>query len=394
MSAPNLPARTRYDVVIAGARCAGAATALLLARQGLRVLVVDRGQYGTDTLSTHALMRGALVQLREWGVLSALEAAVTPLVRSTSFHYADREVRIPIKPRGGVPGLMAPRRFLLDRTLVDAARAAGAEVVYGLRVADLVRGNGGPGTGVELEDGNGTLHRVAAYLVIGADGMRSTVARLAGAEIYAAGRHASGVVYGYFSGLENDGYHWHFRPGASAGRIPTNDGLTCVFVSTTARRFHEELSRDVPGGFSRVLAEVSPPLARAVSAAHREGTLRGFAGQPGFVRRSCGPGFALVGDAGHFKDPITAHGITDALRDAELLADAVVEGGEAALRRYQEQRDQLAMAIVSISDRIASYAWTLSDLEALHLALSDEMKREVAALEERHEDSDPERRSA
>ena len=177
MSAPNLPARTRYDVVIAGARCAGAATALLLARQGLRVLVVDRGQYGTDTLSTHALMRGALVQLREWGVLSALEAAVTPLVRSTSFHYADREVRIPIKPRGGVPGLMAPRRFLLDRTLVDAARAAGAEVVYGLRVADLVRGNGGPVTGVELEDGNGTLHRVAAYLVIGADGMRSTVAR-------------------------------------------------------------------------------------------------------------------------------------------------------------------------------------------------------------------------
>ncbi|HEY8232071.1 MAG TPA: FAD-dependent monooxygenase [Vicinamibacteria bacterium] len=389
MSARTPFASSRYDAIVAGARCAGAATALLLARRGRRVLVVDRGQYGTDTLSTHALMRGAVVQLQEWGVLEKLEWAGTPIVRSTSFHYADREVRIPIKARGGVPGLMAPRRYLLDRALVDAARASGAEVVYGQRVADLVRDANDRVAGVALEDANGGETRVAASLVIGADGLRSTVARLVGAETRAAGRHAAGVVYGYFAALGNDGFHWHFRHGASVGRIPTNDGLTCVFAATTARRFHEEISRDVAAGFSQLLAEAAPELARAVADAHRLGGLRGFAGQPGFVRQSSGPGYALVGDAGHFKDPITAHGITDALRDAELLADAVAEGGDAALARYEERREELARGIFSISDRVASFEWTLAELEALHLALSDEMKREVAALEERHAQPDP-----
>jgi 2-polyprenyl-6-methoxyphenol hydroxylase-like FAD-dependent oxidoreductase len=243
--------------------------------------------------------------------------------------------------------------------------------------------------GVALEDANGGETRVAASLVIGADGLRSTVARLAGSETRAAGRHAAGVVYGYFAALGNDGFHWHFRHGASVGRIPTNDGLTCVFAATTARRFHEEISRDVAAGFSQLLAEAAPELARAVADAHRLGGLRGFAGQPGFVRQSSGPGYALVGDAGHFKDPITAHGITDALRDAELLADAVAEGGDAALARYEERREELARGIFSISDRVASFEWTLAELEALHLALSDEMKREVAALEERHAQPDP-----
>jgi 2-polyprenyl-6-methoxyphenol hydroxylase-like FAD-dependent oxidoreductase len=375
---------SRYDVVVAGARCAGAATALLLARKGLRVLVVDRGRYGTDTLSTHALMRGAVVQLAEWGLLGALEAAGTPLVRTTSFHYAEREVRVEVKARDGIPGLFAPRRVLLDRLLVDAARAAGAEVVYGLRVSDLVRRSDGRVAGVVVEDGNGNRFRVFAEVVVGADGLHSTVARLAGAEVYETARHAGGVVYGYFSGLANDGYHWHFRPGASVGRIPTNDGLTCVFAGTSARRFRDELGRDIAAGFARVLAEADPELADAVAAARRSGSLRGFPGQPGFLRQSFGPGFALVGDAAYFKDPITAHGITDALRDAELVACAVAEGSQAAFARYQETRDALAHGIFELSDRIASFEWDLPALEAMHLALSEQMKREVAALGERH----------
>jgi flavin-dependent dehydrogenase len=206
------------------------------------------------------------------------------------------------------------------------------------------------------------------------------VARLAGAEVYEAARHAGGVVYGYFAGLENEGYHWHFRPGASVGRIPTNDGLSCVFAGTSARRFRDELSRDVAAGFARVLAEADPELAEAVAAARRAGNLRGFPGQPGFLRRPFGPGFALVGDAGYFKDPITAHGITDALRDAELLADAVAEGSPAAFARYQGLRDALGRGIFELSDRIASFEWSLPALEQMHLALSEEMKREVAAL--------------
>jgi flavin-dependent dehydrogenase len=395
MGARGSHGSSRYDVVVAGARCAGAATALLLARRGLRVLVVDRGQYGSDTLSTHALMRGAVVQLSRWGLMGALEAAGTPIVRSTSFHYAEREVRLEIKPRDGVAGLLAPRRAVLDRLLVDAARAAGAEVVYGLRVSDLVRSSQGRVAGVVVEDGDDNLFRILADVVVGADGLRSTVARLAGAEAYTTARHAGGVVYGYFYGLPNDGYHWHFRPGASVGRIPTNDGLSCVFAATSAARFRDEVASHVAASFERVLAEVAPELAEAVLALPRSGNLRGFAGEPGFLRRPFGPGYALVGDAGYFKDPITAHGITDALRDAELVADAVSEGSQSAFARYHETRDALAHGIFEISDAIASFEWDLRGLEALHLALSDEMKREVRALGERHAAPDlPARRSA
>lgn len=384
MGGPMPDDGTSYDVVVVGARCAGAATAMLLAREGLRVLVVDRGRYGTDTLSTHALMRGAVLQLAHWGLLAPLAAAGTPVVRTTSFHYAEREVRVLIKPSDAVAGLYAPRRILLDRVLADAARAAGAELVYGVRVSDLSRGRGDRVTGVVLEDGDGHHSRVFCDLVVGADGVHSTVARLAGAEASLSGRHASGVVYGYFAGLPNDGYHWHFRPGASVGRIPTNDGLTCVFAGTSARRFQAEVSRDVAGGFDRLLAEVDPPLSTAVRGARRCGGFRGSAGHVGFLRRPCGPGFALVGDAACFKDPITAHGITDALRDAELLAEAAAEGTEAAFARYHEARDACVRGILELSDRIASCAWSLEALEAMHLALSDEMKREVAFLRGRH----------
>ena len=126
-----------YDVVVVGARAAGAATAMLLARRGLRVLAVDRGAYGTDTLSTHALMRAGVFQLAAWGLLERIEAADTPRVRRTVFHYEDEVIDIPIKPRDGVPGLFAPRRTVLDRVLVDAAVEAGADVRHRVRLADL-----------------------------------------------------------------------------------------------------------------------------------------------------------------------------------------------------------------------------------------------------------------
>ena len=161
MSATS-PDRSRYDAVVVGARCAGAATAMLLAREGLRVLVVDRSRYGADTLSTHALMRGAVVQLHRWGVLETLVAEGTPVVRSTTFHYGDEVIRIPLEFRDGIEGLFAPRRTVLDRVLVDAAREAGAEVVYGVRLVSLVRSGDGRVHGVVIEDGDGRLRTVGA----------------------------------------------------------------------------------------------------------------------------------------------------------------------------------------------------------------------------------------
>jgi len=133
--------RDHYDVIIAGARCAGASTAMLLARQGLRVLVVDPTRRGSDTLSTHALMRGAVLQLHRWGVLDDIRAAGTPAIRTTTFHYGDEAIEVPIKEQDGVDALYAPRRTVIDPILLDAAEAAGAEVVLGSSVVDLLRGS-------------------------------------------------------------------------------------------------------------------------------------------------------------------------------------------------------------------------------------------------------------
>jgi 2-polyprenyl-6-methoxyphenol hydroxylase-like FAD-dependent oxidoreductase len=383
-----------YDVVVVGARCAGAATAMLLARRGLRVLAVDRSPYGSDTLSTLALMRAGVLQLRRWGVLGVLEAAGTPPVRTTSFHYGEEEVEIQIKPRDGVDALYAPRRTLLDARLVDAAADAGARVVHGVRLVDLLRSDDGRVTGVALEDGARRAVRVAAGTVIGADGTRSTVARLAGAETYRVGRHAAAVVYGYFGGLDGGGYHWHYGRGVSVGVIPTNDGLSLVFASMPPARFHDEIRGDLAAGHRRLLAECSPALADAMTGARRVETFHGYAGNPGFMRRPYGPGWALVGDAGYFKDPITAHGITDALRDAELLARAVATGDPRALAEYHATRDALAVGLFEVTDEIASFQWDLPTAKDLHLRLSREMNREVEALVRLHGDPAPTRRIA
>ncbi|MDX1390643.1 MAG: FAD-dependent monooxygenase, partial [Acidobacteriota bacterium] len=122
----------KYDAVVVGARVAGASTAMLLAQSGLKVLVVERGRYGSDTLSTLALMRGGVLQLARWGVLDAVREAGTPPIHATSFHYGDDVVEVAIKPRDGVDALYSPRRTVLDRLLADAAVEAGAEIRYGV----------------------------------------------------------------------------------------------------------------------------------------------------------------------------------------------------------------------------------------------------------------------
>jgi menaquinone-9 beta-reductase len=371
--------RPGYDAIVVGARAAGAATAMLLARAGLRVLAVDRGGLGEDTLSTHALMRGGVLQLHRWGLLEEL-ALSTPPIRSTTFHYAEEAITVPIKPRDGVDALYAPRRTVLDPLLVRAAVAAGAQVVHGVAAVDLVRGASGRVEGAVLADADGRATHVGAAIVVGADGVRSRVARLVGAPIERTGRNATAVVYGHVAGLALDGYHWFYGPGVSAGAIPTNDGRTCVFVALPPARFREELSGGIEPLYRRVLAEAAPEVAPAVSRARLDAKLRPFPGIPGFFRRAWGPGWALVGDAGYFKDPLTAHGITDALRDAELLARAVVAGTDRALEAYQAARDETSLGLFEVTDRIASFAWNLDQAKHDHQLLARLMRTEVELL--------------
>lgn len=372
--------RSSYDVVVVGARVAGASTAMLLARRGLRVLAVEQARYGSDTLSTHALMRGGVLQLHRWGVLPRIEAAETPCITTTSFHYGDEEVPLSIKPRHGMKGLYAPRRRILDAVLVDAAKEAGAEVAHGVRLSELMYADDGRVVGVIVEEPRVGSIPIGANLVIGADGFRSKVAALVGASPYRLGRNASTFLYNYWSGLEVEGFHWYYRPGVAAGAIPTNGGELCVFVAAPEARFWDEIRRDLEAGYRRLLREAAPEVADAVNRAKRSGPVRGFPGEPGVLRKSAGPGWALVGDAGYFRDPITAHGITDALRDAELLSRAVERGTERALMEYQDLRDDLALGLFEASDTIAGYDWSLQGLKETHLFMSEEMNREVAFL--------------
>jgi 2-polyprenyl-6-methoxyphenol hydroxylase-like FAD-dependent oxidoreductase len=374
--------RSIYDAVIVGARAAGAATALLLARQGLRVLVLDRTRYGADTLSTHALMRAGVLQLHRWGLLDRVIAAGTPAVRRTTFTYADQRVEVAIKPAQGVDALYAPRRTVLDPILVNAAEEAGALVRYGVTVADVRRDERGRVTGVVAKDEHGRILAIDADLVIGADGTRSTVAELVGAPIERAGQGATAIVYGYWSDLEVDGYEWIFRPNATAGLIPTNGGQTCVFAGATPER----IGNGRMASLREVLHAASPEAAARVEAATPPLGVRTFAGRPGFLRRAWGPGWALVGDAGYWKDPLSAHGLSDALRDAELLARAVAGSTESeharhdALAGYQATRDRLSVALFDTVDTIAAQRWTDAEIPGLLRDMSAAMAAEVDEL--------------
>jgi len=370
-----------YDVVIVGARAAGAATAHLLARSGLRVLLVDRGRYGTDTLSTHALMRGGVLQLSRWGLLEKIIAAGTPPVHRATFRYADAVVPVTIKPSYGVDALYAPRRTVLDPILVDAAVASGADVRFGIAVADLDRDRRGAVTGVAGRTRDGQAFRARARIVVGADGIRSTVAERAGAPFERVGTSAAAVTYGYWSGLQADGYEWNFRPDAASGVIPTNNGQACVFASASPRR----IGRGGLAPLTQIVAESSGDLASRLAAAVPPRALRTFSGRPGHMRRSWGRGWALVGDAGYFKDPLGAHGLTDALRDAELLARgiiAIANGADErdALARFQMTRDALSTALFDVMDVIAGHRWTDEQIPSLLLQLNAAMASEVEAL--------------
>jgi 2-polyprenyl-6-methoxyphenol hydroxylase-like FAD-dependent oxidoreductase len=341
--------------------------------------MVDRQPYGADTMSTHALMRSAVIQLARWGLAPNVAAAGTPAIRATTFHYGDEAVRVDIKPDHGVDCLLAPRRTVLDPLLVDAAREAGAVVRHGVALCELQFGSNGQVIGAMLRDGSGGCRAVRAKIVIGADGRQSTVAQFVHARAIAEGFNASSIVFGYFADLDQDGLHWHYAQNAAAGVIPTNAGH-CVFAAVPASRFIAAFRGDVTRGFLQVLASNFPELHVDIGRAALTGRLRSFAGAKSYLRQCHGAGWALVGDAGYFKDPLTAHGITDALRDAQLLARGIVDGGARGLEAYQRERDELSLPLLRATDAIASFTWDLDELKQLHADLSAAMKAETSYI--------------
>ncbi len=327
-------------------------------------------EFGSDTVSTHALMRAGVLQLRRWGVVDAIVDAGTPPVRRTSFHYADGTLEMSLKPAAGVDALYAPRRTVLDRLLVDAARDAGATVRFGTTVNTLLQDRDDQVAGISGRDRDGQEFSARAALTIGADGLHSFVARQVDAPFERVGRHASACVYAYWADLDVDGYEWFWRAGTMIGLIPTNDDEVCVCVCAPLDRLRAT-------GYGELIDAVAPEVAARSTTAARPSRLRRFRGAPGYVRRATGPGWALVGDAGYYKDPLSAHGITDALRDAELLALGVIDG---SITEYQRERDRLSTDLFEIVDELAGFSWDADRVRDLLLSLSASMTDEIEAL--------------
>jgi flavin-dependent dehydrogenase len=369
-----MPNHPDYDVVVVGARCAGAATAMLLARRGARVLILDRARRGSDTLSTHALLRPGVVQLQRWGLLDDLAAAGTPPVCAAAFHYGDDVVRITLRPVLGTQALYAPRRTVLDPLLLDAAESAGAEVSTGVGVTGLRRSGSGRVVGVET--GRGVI---TATTTIGADGMSSLVADRVGAAAAPLATSAGACVYGYVAGHATDGFEWFYGNGMTAGLLPTDGGATLVFVCLPA-------ASRCPSSWPellRVLREAWPAGGDMTHSGLPTGTLRRFRGAVSYRRAASGPGWALVGDAGYYVDPMSSHGMSQALRDAELLTDALSAADTGtALQRFEARRDALSAPITAAVDDIASFAWDERSVRAPVRALTSAISDEVDVLGE------------
>ncbi len=349
-----------HDVVVVGARSAGAATAMLLARQGFDVAVVDRADLPSDTLSTHALARGGVVQLARWDLLDDVLASGAPPIRSASFHLPDARIDRQLKVRAGFDFVLAPRRYILDAILLRAAEEAGATVRTGVSVTGTVTDPSGRVTGVALRDRADRTSVLSARLVVGADGLRSRVARSVGARIIEERPANSSSTYTYVAGLDADGFEFHVGDRSFAGVFPTHDGEANVWMCLPGDRARVA-GTDRESAYLSLLEAVAPSLAERVAAARITAPIRTALDLPNHVREAAGPGWALVGDAGAHRDPITGHGITDAFRDAELLAHraAQVLRGELleaeALAAYEAERNVALMPIFDVTWRMAQY---------------------------------------
>jgi 2-polyprenyl-6-methoxyphenol hydroxylase-like FAD-dependent oxidoreductase len=373
-----------YDVIIVGARCAGSPTAMLLSRMGYKVLIVDKASFPSDTISTHILWPHGAEILDDWGLMSALEErGVPPIARHLTFDVG------PFALRGSIPGAnrgrggFCPRRAVLDELLVNAAATSGAEVREAFKVESLLF-DGTTVVGIRGRHHGGHLVEERARLVVGADGVRSFVAKSVDAPEYDDRPIAGCCYYSYFSGLQQDDIELFVRDHCAFGVVPTNAGLHLLMVSWPAKDF-PAVRADVEGHVARAL-DLAPELASRVRNGRREEKWYGTAGVPSFFRKPYGDGWALVGDAGYNRDPITAQGMSDAFIDARALARAIDVGlsGRGALQRelaaLEAARNERVRPMYEFSYHLAELGPPEPEMQQLFQALRNDPQNTNAFL--------------
>ncbi|HZP13439.1 MAG TPA: NAD(P)/FAD-dependent oxidoreductase [Nevskiaceae bacterium] len=346
-----------FDAIVVGARCAGSPTAMLLARKGYRVLLVDRATFPSDTLSTHVVHPVAAAALARWGLLDRLLATGLPPIDTYSFDFGAFKLSgSPGTPE--LPPAYCPRRIVLDKLLRDAAEEAGAEVREDFSVEGLLTEQGSV-VGIRgRSKKTGATVEERATVVVGADGRASVVAGAVKAERYHERAPLLQPYYAYWSGLPMNGrFETYILPQRGFAAAPTHDGLTMVVGGWPVSEY-EANRNDVEGNFDKVLQQV-PGFYERTRQARRETRYVGTS-TPNFFRKPFGPGWALVGDAGYLKDPITAQGINDAFRDAQACAAAIDESlsgakpYDVAMDEYQRARDAKVLPMYDFTCGLAS----------------------------------------
>jgi 2-polyprenyl-6-methoxyphenol hydroxylase-like FAD-dependent oxidoreductase len=366
----------RYDVIVVGARCAGSPTAMLLARKGHRVLVVDRATFPSDTISTHVVHPPGVAALSRWGLMERLRASGCPPVHTYTFDFGSFTI-------AGAPGTpdapvaYCPRRLVLDKLLVDAAAEAGAEIREGFTVERLAIEDGCV-VGIEGHPKGGSTVVERASVVVGADGRYSLVAETVRPEQYNERPPLLAIYYTYWSGLPMNGrFETYVRAHRGFAAAPTHDGLTLTVGGWSYAEF-ETNKKDVENNFLKML-DLAPDFADRVRNANREAPFAGAA-VSNFFRKPYGPGWVLIGDAGYNKDPITAQGITDAFRDAERCAtalDQTLSGTrpfDEVMDEYQRGRDEHVLPMYEFTCQLATLEPPPPEMQQLFAAIHGNQK--------------------
>ena len=362
-----------YDAIIVGARCAGSPTAMLLARRGFKVLLVDRATFPSDTISTHILWPHGAEKLAHWELLPRLASTgVPPICRRMRFDVGPFALHGTIPDANDGKGGFCPRRTVLDHLLLSAAAESGVEVRQGFSVDDLLMTDGIV-VGVRGRGRGGRPIEERAQVVIGADGVHSFIARAAGAAEYDRRPIAACAYYSYFSGVAQDDIELYVRDHSAFGGAPTNDGLHLVMVNWPASDF-SRVRADVEGHVWPAL-EGSAEFAARVRGGRREEKWYGTPGVPGYFRKPYGKGWALVGDASYNRDPITAQGISDAFIDAGSLAEALslaLSGNgtfEERLAAHEAARNDRVRPMYEFTTQLAALESPPPEMQALFAAL-------------------------
>jgi 2-polyprenyl-6-methoxyphenol hydroxylase-like FAD-dependent oxidoreductase len=362
-----------YDAIIIGARCAGSPTAMLLARRGFKVLLLDRATFPSDTLSTHILWPHGAEVLARWGLLQPLAGTgVPPICRRMRFDVGPFALHGTVPDANDGMGGFCPRRTVLDGLLVNAAAEAGVEVREGFTVDALLVTDGAV-VGVRGHERGGQSIEERARVVSGADGVNSFVARAVQAPEYDVRPAAACGYYSYFSGVTQDDIELYVRDGYAFGGAPTNYGLHLVMVNWPASTF-PRVRADVEGHVWRAL-EAAPDFVARVRAGRREEKWYGTAGVPGYFRKPYGNGWALVGDASYNRDPITAQGISDAFFDAASLTEALsaaLSGNgvfEELLAAHETARNERVRPMFEFTTQLAALEPPPPEMQALFGAL-------------------------